>query len=923
MRGPVTDEEKNGQASRVEVYICKLCSTETTFPRYNSPRALFKSRRGRCGEFANLFGTYCRALGFDTRYILDFTDHVWVEVWSVRQQRWLHSDSCEGLIDRPNMYEQGWGKKLNYCIGATHDSVADVTRRYTRKLFSDEFQARRREFAPDETTSEQIFLQMNGALRQSCGKGRAEDLEKRGKAEDQFFSIVQSSGVWDVDYREGRISGSLAWKAARKELREGKNTSKEKEGNGNDEQETHSFHVESFYPSNSHDNLIITVQPPTPSTMPVKYKSHPECITVNRVPCAATLTNGISVVVIDETSGCILQSRAYSHWSAIYAFLHTVPDGRIVALFHLKEDEQNEDKQDSAKIQSSDTSTATNYFRLGGFDADMTIDSCFLFLGQLGFHPKWATCTSSDGEQCIKVSLQLDSSIIPKMKLRSETNSVPSVVSYRLPETTMPLKTQLEATNYQKRLAFNTFMDKTTENTSIIGYSTRPNAPVYVLDSQSFPFQRAEQNINSGGINNNDTSWVTYHYLPEELVSDDDIVEEDKTSASAYTVPKFDIPIADDYFLSLLGNQLLAKHSISSTPTLMKKSSALANTRLVALYFSASWCGPCRGFTPMLIECYNHLKEEVAATHGLEIVFISLDRDEGQFDQYYSKMPFLALPYSNRQLAKHAQSVFGVRGIPSLVVIDSISGRMVASEESKRDVHQACQRGEQAIESLFKNWLDKVPAETKSMVDILALSCSAAEKSGNTNAKAAINAKAELYLVRKNDEKEGQSKDDFSTLVKSIFTELTSTGMSPNAAATEAMKRATAKQNNPSTKLEEGTINGTVEKCSVEPRNETIASVMESMCQLNDGDKGKVGNVLSTAKKYVVNVLKDPSNPRFRNFKLSNKVFDSITSAAGSIDVLRHLGFAVYSTEDDFYASIPLPTNLSLMLDNLSKEYSS
>lgn len=29
-----------------------------------------------------------------------------MEVWSVRQGRWLHADSCEGLIDRPNMYEQ-------------------------------------------------------------------------------------------------------------------------------------------------------------------------------------------------------------------------------------------------------------------------------------------------------------------------------------------------------------------------------------------------------------------------------------------------------------------------------------------------------------------------------------------------------------------------------------------------------------------------------------------------------------------------------------------------------------------------------------------------------------------------------------------------------------------------------------------------
>ena len=137
VRGAETEEEKAGQATRVEskfvlccleffscyedlhlsfvylaffsrqqVYTCQLCNTSTNFPRYNSPRALFQSRRGRCGEFANLFGTYCRAIGFDTRYCLDLTDHVWVEIWSVRQGRWLHADSCEGLIDRPSMYEQ-------------------------------------------------------------------------------------------------------------------------------------------------------------------------------------------------------------------------------------------------------------------------------------------------------------------------------------------------------------------------------------------------------------------------------------------------------------------------------------------------------------------------------------------------------------------------------------------------------------------------------------------------------------------------------------------------------------------------------------------------------------------------------------------------------------------------------------------------
>ena len=129
-----------------------------------------------------------------------------VEVWSVRQGRWLHADACEGLIDRPNMYEQGWGKNLNYAVGATHDSAADVTKRYTRKFYSDDFQARRREFAPDESTSDRVFFQMDGAVRQmsGAGKGRVEELEKRAKAEEAFFGMVQSSGVWDVDYREGR-----------------------------------------------------------------------------------------------------------------------------------------------------------------------------------------------------------------------------------------------------------------------------------------------------------------------------------------------------------------------------------------------------------------------------------------------------------------------------------------------------------------------------------------------------------------------------------------------------------------------------------------------------------------------------------------------------------------------------------------------
>jgi len=111
--------------------------------------------------------------------------------------------------------------------------------------------------------------------------------------------------------------------------------------------------------------------------------------------------------------------------------------------------------------------------------------------------------------------------------------------------------------------------------------------------------------------------------------------------------------------------------------------------KLIGLYFSASWCGPCRKFTPSLVSFYN---KNAAAHPEFEILLVSNDKSAAAMEGYMrdQQMPWPALSFDkvsgSAALKKYAGS-----GIPCLVVVDE-NGKVISDTYSGQN-----RRGPEAV----------------------------------------------------------------------------------------------------------------------------------------------------------------------------------------------------------------------------------
>lgn len=177
---------------------------------------------------------------------------------------------------------------------------------------------------------------------------------------------------------------------------------------------------------------------------------------------------------------------------------------------------------------------------------------------------------------------------------------------------------------------------------------------------------------------------VTEKRMPEQAYETEEEETEEEASALSSSDGKpmtaaENLPLQTGPLIDIFGQQLLLslemvdENSAELRPHFT--SDALRGKKVIGVYFSADWCGPCRKFTPELVRFYNKVNKRRGKKDEFEIVWVSRCRDVKSYGQYFTQMGgWVALPPEEAMGERGARlsEKYKVKGIPTLILLDDL-----------------------------------------------------------------------------------------------------------------------------------------------------------------------------------------------------------------------------------------------------------
>jgi len=147
-------------------------------------------------------------------------------------------------------------------------------------------------------------------------------------------------------------------------------------------------------------------------------------------------------------------------------------------------------------------------------------------------------------------------------------------------------------------------------------------------------------------------------------------------------------PVQVGPFIDLFGPELYSLELLDESRAKLNvnyTNEVLAGKKVIGLYFSADWCGPCRQFTPDLVNFYKRMNNRRGKKDQFEIIWVSRCRDSNAYVQYFAHMPWLALP-AEEAMGERGQWLsqkYKTKGIPHLVLLDDLGNTITIDGRTK------------------------------------------------------------------------------------------------------------------------------------------------------------------------------------------------------------------------------------------------